>query len=235
MNKETKRPDEKIVQLCKEKGSDWVRIQLRARMGGAFNIFEAPTAEVWLENYEKDEKRRQNIKERMWATLFIVLGACIGLGVNLVQEKIQAKQEQQAVIQIVKSDTEKHLKRLEPLEELLKKIKGGERTDIAPKAEILDKSFSKSSFGFDFKTPEHKSLVLSSFLSKLHVLPKKCIPEVINFYENLEYCEEKRKKFISILRLKRNDVSLSGEAEEYLSTLTDTIEAGKILLQKLNN
>ncbi len=103
----SRRTKEKLEELFKQQGLNWVREQLETS-GGEINQLETPFAKVWVRN-EVDRCRRKESKsdkreERIWNLIFLLMGASISAWVSWQTISVQLAVAVDPVIEVLPSN-----------------------------------------------------------------------------------------------------------------------------------
>lgn len=174
-------------------------------------------------------------KDRIWTLTTLLVGALIAFGATFWQRSIQQAQERDAIISIIRTDVERHVKSLTNLSVGFNNVKKG-IPGVSKQAPTLDRAFKEGPMNPFLGIPPHKSDVLQSVIPRLHLLPPQQLTIVLSFYSSLANCEFQRADCEKALeaRALKTRTDLAPICDVYLDIIEDTKENGKQLIEALS-
>ena len=131
-------------------------------------------------------------KEKTWNLIFLLVGALIGFGLNLLQDHFQHEEEKKAAINLLYQDVEYQVNHSNLLIRSMENLKTGQIPDISPPALTLDRALNRPDLSIRISLPSHKSPIADRILQKLDLIPNQLSKDVLQFYSNLFYCDSLR-------------------------------------------
>lgn len=174
-------------------------------------------------------------QDKIWNILFLVVGAVIGFGANYVDRHYQRIEDRTSLLVIYEADIEYHVDLIKTLVTGFKNFKEGMFPDIAKGSSTLDRSMEGSHSEIGLTVPTHHSSIFDSTLSRIHLLPKDLLPDIIRFYANLEDCDAKRSACQAELENRKGQQIINPDplCDIYLEVMESTLKRGRLLLHKL--